>query len=82
MSMQNGQNRDARRFPSRGADVREFAALEFPREDYHWVVAATRPIPPAERGWAVLAGRILRSVGIPRKVEADRDTVGETSATT
>lgn len=26
-----------------GYRVREFASLEFPREDYHWVARATRP---------------------------------------
>jgi hypothetical protein len=60
----------ARSLPG-GAGVREFAAREFPREDYHWVVRQlTRPTaaPAARPG---LRARIRRWLDPSGKVAGD-----------
>jgi hypothetical protein len=60
----------ARSLP-RNESVREFAACEFPREDYRWVASVvSRASRPKGRIRARL-GRLLRSFGIPRKAEPE-----------
>ncbi len=60
-----------------GVGVREFAAREFPREDYHWVVAqVTRPSARAAVGPGVWA-RIRRWFGTPRKSETEPEAALE-----
>jgi len=81
LSAPNGRNSGSRRSLPRGAGVREFAALEFPREDYHWVVSTARSDKPLEGGFWARWGRFWRSVGTPRKAEPDRSSASEPSAT-
>jgi hypothetical protein len=62
-----------------GFQAREFAAREFPREDYRWVLASVQPARPARKGralWARLA-RILRAFGTPGEVETDPEATAE-----
>jgi hypothetical protein len=70
----------ARSLP-RSADVREFAALEFPREDCRWVASvvsgSSRPKDGARARW----GRFLRSFGTRRKAEPEADPAHEPTAT-
>lgn len=55
------------------ADTREFAACEFPREDYLWVAQATRRAAPTHRvGIRARWGRFWRAFGTPRKVRRSR----------
>ena len=60
----------------RGVAVREFAALEYPREDFRWIAAQTRP-GPAHKTGRVRAGlrRIWRSIGSRAEMETDADQV-------
>ena len=63
-----------------GVGAREFAAREFPREDYRWVVAElARPsaAPAAGSGpW----GRFRRWIGAPGETETDPETIAETAS--
>jgi len=60
-----------------GVGAREFAAREFPREDYRWVVAQlreTRARTVRARGlWA----RLRRAFGTPDESGTDPETVPE-----
>jgi hypothetical protein len=60
-----------------GSSVREFATREFPREDYHWVVASVREAavsrPSERRRW----GRFRRWFGTPGKTELGPEATPE-----
>ena len=69
----------ARSLP-RGYSVREFASLEFPREDCRWVASATSVGSvkgPARFRWA----HLLRSFGSRRKAAPEADPAPEPTAT-
>ena len=60
-----------------GVGAREFAAREFPREDYHWGAAQlTRPTDARADGRGLWA-RIRGWFGTPRKNEADAEAALE-----
>jgi hypothetical protein len=61
-----------------GAGAREFARLEFPREDYHWVVAQVCRVPTAPKGGGFRArlAKALRVFGTP-EVETDPEAATE-----
>jgi len=64
----------------RGANIREFAAREFPNEDSRWVassVSGERPTLHLRARW----GKILRSFGTRRKAEPEVDPALEPTAT-
>jgi len=69
----------ARSLP-RGANVREFAAREFPNEDCRWVASSVSETHYPVRSRARL-GRLLRSFGIRRKAEPEVDPAPEPTAT-
>jgi hypothetical protein len=69
----------ARSLP-RGLSVREFASLEFPREDSRWVASASSMrVRKGHTGsrWA----HLLRSFGSRRKAEPEVDPAPEPTAT-
>ena len=59
--------------------AREFAAREFPREDFRWVLATANPSIPARkaRGVRERLARILRAFGIPGESETDPEATTE-----
>jgi hypothetical protein len=62
-----------------GFQAREFAAREFPREDYRWVLASAQSASTSRKGsalWARLAG-FLRAFGTPGEVETDPEATTE-----
>ena len=62
-----------------GFQAREFAAREYPREDYRWVLASVNLKAAAPKGgglWARLAG-VLRTFGTPGEVETDPEASTE-----
>ena len=61
-----------------GVGAREFARLEFPREDYHWVVAnvCRAPAAPPGSGLRARIARALRVFGTP-EVETDPEAATE-----
>jgi len=65
----------------RSEGVREFAACEFPREDYRWVAATVEAATRTKGRRRSLWGRILRSFGTPRKAEPEADPAPEPTAT-
>jgi hypothetical protein len=62
-----------------GFQARAFAAREFPREDYRWVLASAYRAPPAPKGSGLRTrvGRFLRAFGTPREVETDPEATTE-----
>jgi hypothetical protein len=62
-----------------GIGAREFAAREFPREDFRWVLANTHPAPAAPARGSVRArlARFLRTFGTPGEVETDPEATTE-----
>ncbi|HYA57095.1 MAG TPA: hypothetical protein VEH57_01335 [Thermoplasmata archaeon] len=58
----------------RGVAVREFAALEYPREDFRWIAAQTRPAPAHRVGLRTRWGRFWHSIGSHAEMETG-DTV-------
>ncbi len=60
-----------------GVGAREFAAREFPREDYRWVVAQLHEAPARKARALGLWGRILRPFRTPEESESDPETVPE-----
>ena len=69
----------ARSLP-RSANVREFAAREFPHEDSRWVASSVSGAPRKVRT-AGRVSRLLRSFGTRRKVEPEADPALEPTAT-
>jgi hypothetical protein len=66
----------------RGFQAREFAAREFPREDYRWVLASLQETPRARKGRGLrarLAG-IFRAFGTPGEIESDPEATERASA--
>ncbi len=59
----------------RGAAVREFAAREYPREDFRWIASMVRPAPAPRSGLRARWDRFRRSFGSPRETETDAETV-------
>jgi hypothetical protein len=59
----------------RGAAAREFAALEYRREDYRWITAQTRPARARKGGLRAHWRRFRRSIGFPPETEAEADPV-------
>jgi hypothetical protein len=61
------------------AEVREFAAREFPHEDYRWVLATAHRTPAAPRsdGIRVRLARSLRAFGTPGEPETDPEATTE-----
>ena len=57
-----------------GYRVREFASLEFPREDYHWVASATRPVRPARSIVGGLVARLAAWFRAPAEGAADPES--------
>ena len=70
----------ARSLP-RSASVREFAALEFPREDCRWVGKMVSAAPLSKGRAESRFGRLLRSFGTRRKAEPEADPALEPTAT-
>jgi len=70
----------ARSLP-RSASVREFAQLEFPREDCRWVATTVSAAPRPKGGAPSRWGRFLRSFGTPRKAAPKADPAPEPTAT-
>ena len=64
----------------RGAAVREFAALEFPREDFRWIASQVRPVPARTGGFRARWDRFRRSIGSPRETETEADPVPDPGA--
>ena len=62
-----------------GTEAREFAALEFPREDYRWVLAtvAREPSAPSSGGLRGRLARSLRAFGTPGDGETDPEASTE-----
>ena len=62
-----------------GFQAREFAAREFPREDYRWVLASLTQAAPAPAGGGLRARlvRYLRAFGTPGEVETDPEASTE-----
>jgi len=60
-----------------GSSVREFAAREFPREDYRWVVASVRDAAAKRPARAHGGGRFRRWFGTPGKSESDPEAKSE-----
>ncbi len=62
-----------------GFQAREFAAREFPREDYRWVLASANRKTAARKGDGLRArlARFLRAFGTPGEVETDPDATTE-----
>jgi hypothetical protein len=60
-----------------GVGAREFAAREFPREDYHWVVATTSPKPARPAVVGMWWGRFRRWLGTPGEIESDPEATPE-----
>lgn len=71
-------NRAAGSLPG-GVGAREFAAREFPREDYRWVVAQLYATPVKKARARGVWGRILRPFGAPGEPETDPETVPESA---
>ena len=69
----------ARSLP-RSANVREFAAREFPNEDCRWVASTVSGKPRNGHAPGRL-GRLLRSFGTRRKAEPEVDPALEPTAT-
>ena len=69
----------ARSLP-RSANVREFAAREFPYEDSRWVASSVREAPRKAR-FAGRMSHLLRSFGTRRKAEPEVDPAPEPTAT-
>lgn len=61
-----------------GVDAREYARLEFPREDYRWVVAnvGRAPAAPSGSGLRARIAKALRVFGTP-EVETDPEAATE-----
>jgi len=70
----------ARSLP-RSAGVREFAAIEFPREDCRWVARTLSERGPSKDLSESRLGRLLRSFGTRRKAEPEVDPATEPTAT-
>jgi len=70
----------ARSLP-RSASVREFAELEFPREDCRWVASAVSGGARRTGGVRARWGRFLRSFGTRRKAAPEADPAPEPTAT-
>ena len=62
-----------------GFQARAFAAREYPRADYRWVLASVYREPAAPRGNGIRTrlGRILRAFGTPGEVETDPEATTE-----
>jgi hypothetical protein len=62
-----------------GTGAREFAAREFPREDYRWVLASAHRAPAARPSGGIRArlARFLRAFGTPGEVETDPEATTE-----
>jgi len=62
-----------------GVGAREFAAREFPREDYRWVVAQLCGTPARKARARGLWGRLRRPFGTPGEPKTDPETVPESA---
>lgn len=60
-----------------GTIAREFAVCEFPREDYHWVVAQVREGAAIGRTRLGIVARLRRLLGAPGKVELNAEPTPE-----
>ncbi len=71
------RDRRAAGSPSGGVGVREFASLEFPREDVHWVASQTRRSSPKTGGRRGVWARFWRPFETPRESEQDPEAIVE-----
>ena len=60
-----------------GVGVREFARLEFPREDAHWVAAQTRRTSPTREGVRRPWARFWRPFETPLETEKEPEAIVE-----
>jgi hypothetical protein len=62
-----------------GFQAREFAAREYPREDYRWVLASANQVAATPKGVGLRArlARLLRAFGTPGEVETDPEAATE-----